>query len=93
MSGWTWYAPSGTNTPTSRPPQESPGYIRTAPHLRGRVRKEGRLWFMDVINTHTGVVIATDNCIVWRKTIDGANHMTAAARGAWTHAYRQKDLR
>lgn len=69
-----------------------PGYIGHAPHLRGRVRKVGPQWVMEVVNNHTGEVIARDDCRLWQVSLDGANAMTGAARGAWTHGLRRKDV-
>lgn len=67
-------------------------FARTAPHIRGRVFKWRGTWHMQVINTHTGKVLASDNTNHRQTIADEAHRATAAARGAWTFALRRKDL-
>ena len=100
MSNWvTWRVPP-KRTPlpeyTGRRPRP---YGRTAGHIRGRVflirpacRDRHALWGMEVINTRTGDVIASDNCTIREAIVDLCDEATAAARAAWFWSFTKKKV-
>ena len=83
----------------------SSDFGRTAQHIRGRVfvmRPRGEhyrrglvqtLYGMEVINTNTGRVIASDNCTSWDALIAVCIEATAVARAAWFWGYDRKAVR
>lgn len=73
--------------------RESVPFQKTAPHIRGRVFKRGPTWHMQVINTRTGVILASDNTNSYAVMRDEARAATAAARGAWIYNFRQRLLK
>lgn len=75
-------------------------YRRTAQHLRGRIYSLGpssvrgrNKWALEVVNTKTGAIVATDDCTDWHNLIDLADHATGAARAAWFWDFRRKDVK
>lgn len=90
-------APWVTLPPSKRPlPREERStrpYANVAPHIRGRVFKRGKTTFMQVVNTSTGRVLASDNTNCWDSIVHQAHEATAIARGAWTYALDRKELR
>lgn len=67
-------------------------YARTAPHLRGRVFKSGGTWHMQVVNTSTGDVLASDNTNNYYVMAEEAVVATASARAAWMFEFKRKEL-
>lgn len=99
MSAWKlWSAPFD---PKPKPYVRDPRpYSRTAPHIRGRVfrmdHKTNRgdwMWGMEVVNTSTGQVIASDNCANRQAVVDLAEEATAIARAAWFWSITRKKVR
>lgn len=75
------------------------GYHNHGTHIRGRVFTLERLrdgsfcWAYEVINTHTGKVIASDNTADFTQISFLAHQAVAVCRGAWNHELRWKDLK
>lgn len=100
MSAWVpWKAGSRPAPPPAYGGRGSRPYSRTADHLRGRVYRMERnsvgdwMWGMEVINTRTGDVIASDNCSIREAMVDLADEATAAARAAWFWSFSKKMVR
>jgi hypothetical protein len=97
-AAWITYAPQRTRI---APPKRSKRpYAHTAGHIRGRVYRMGYktrlgdwMWGMEVINTTTGQVIASDNCADLASLVDLCDEATAAARAAWFWSYSPKKVR
>src|SRR5690349_11189093 len=74
-------------------------YARTAGHIRGRVYRQHRnsvgdwMWGMEVINTRTGQVIASDDCSIHQAMVDLCDEATAVARATWFWGLKQKRVR
>lgn len=73
-------------------------YKTTAPHIRGRVYKRadrfsGNVWELEVINTKTGKVLATDNCSVYETLADLSIEAVGAYRAAWFWGISKKDTK
>lgn len=99
MSAWMTF---GLSTKAAPPPvyrgRDPRPYANTAGHIRGRVYRMHKnsvghwMWGMEVINTHTGEVIASDNCSVREAIVDLADEATAAARAAWFWSFSKKKV-
>lgn len=74
-------------------PEERVPFAKTAPHIRGRVYRRGKTWFMEVVNTNTGKVLASDNTNDRLKMLNQCHEAVAVARGTWTYHLRWKDTR
>jgi hypothetical protein len=90
MIPYSWRTPK----PIPRDPRP---YRRIAPHIRGRVffmhhGRHRRIWGMEVVNTHTGKVLASDNCSDYRSIVDLCNEVTAVARAAWFWEFRRREV-
>lgn len=98
MSAWVhWSWVKAEPKPIDRDPRF---YGRVAPHIRGRVfrvtpgyKRRRALWGMEVVNTHTGKVLASDNCTHLPSLIAECDEATACARAAWFWSFKPKDLR
>lgn len=93
---WTKVQKAAVLTAWERPPRR---YSLTASHIRGRVFRMGHkttlgdwMWGMEVINTSTGQVIASDNCADYAKILDCCDEATAAARAAWFWSFTPKKV-
>lgn len=99
MSVWNAWARVSKPKPQPRHPRP---YSLTAGHIRGRVfliRPAGvgrtglALWGMEVVNTSSGQVIASDNCTVHETILAICEEATAAARATWFWSYTPKKVR
>lgn len=74
-------------------------YARTADHIRGRVYRMHKnsvgdwMWGMQVVNTRTGQVIASDDCSIYQAVVDLCDEATAVARGTWFWGLTQKQVK
>lgn len=68
-------------------------------HFRARVRYAGYrafdqpVYLFEVINQHTGLVVATDNHCGLSKLHDEARRMVEVCRLAWSYNLKRKELR
>jgi hypothetical protein len=62
--------------------------------MHGQRTITGKQMFgMEVVNTRTGRVLASDNCCVLADLVDLAHEATGAFRGGWFWSIRPKDVR
>ena len=97
MAPWTW-RPAKPARPVYQGRDPRP-YANTAPHIRGRVYRMHKntvgdwMWGMEVINTRTGQVLASDNCSIREAIVGLCDEATAVARATWFWGLRRKDVR
>lgn len=93
MSNWTpWLLrPERYWLGREVPPDVRP-YATHGRHLRGCVFKRNGTWHMQVINTSTGDIIASDNTNNYYVIAAQAAVATASARAAWSFSFRRKEL-
>lgn len=91
--GWGWVIKDAALPRMVLPHQleEQAPYANVAPWIRGRVFKVGPTWHMEVVNTATGKVLASDNTNNHATILTEAQRVTAVARGTWDHQIRRRD--
>lgn len=70
-------------------------YSHTGSHIRAKVFRDRhrKTWALEVINTSTGEVVATDDCVVYETIADLAVEAVGVYRAAWFWGIRRRDVR